>query len=202
MFLLYRSGPELMPISYPVTAYFVTVSQAKVDEKTVLFLTRLETAHLIQMDAYNFQLEKVPELSLQVKADMLISSLGLTKGYCYNSQCGLVGFTKDELLFGTKLEAQASNVKVSWSRQECLASVITVEMVDYPSEAGLSWNPYSTQQSLLNGFMARIKFEIETFVSGESFYSSNDDRFGSRKVIVYVTSIGKVKIIRWHLRRQ
>ncbi len=108
------------------------------DEKAVLFISRLETAHSIQMDAYNTKLEKIPALSIPIKASMLISSLALTKSFCHTGQCGLVGFTKDELLFGAKLEAQAGNVQVSWSRQECLASVLAVEMVDYPSEAGLS----------------------------------------------------------------
>lgn len=160
----------------------------------MLFVTCLQTAHVISMDAFNDKLEKLDKFSLEVKAKMLISSLAYTKGYCHGTQCGLIGFTKDELLFATKLDPDSHNkVQITWSRQESLASTLAVETADYPSEAAQSWNPYTTHQGILKSFVSRIKYEIDTLIAGERFYTSNDDRFGVKKVIVFVTSVGKVK---------
>jgi len=105
-----------------------------VDENFVLFVTRLETAHSIQMDAFSTdKLEKIERLSLHVTAKMLISSLALTKTFCHAAQCGVIGFTKDELFFGSKLDIDSQgNAQITWTRQESLASTLAVETVDYP----------------------------------------------------------------------
>jgi len=37
-----------------------------------------------------------------------------------------------------------------------------------------------------------VKYEIEAIITRESLYSSSEDRFGLRKVIVFLTQVGKV----------
>jgi hypothetical protein len=83
-------------------------------------------------------------------------------------------------------------LEIDWSREESLESVVAVEMVDYPSEVGPTWNPYLATMNVLHAFVSRVKFEIEAVISGESLYASDEDRFGLRKVIVFVTKVGKV----------
>lgn len=65
-------------------------------------------------------------------------------------------------------------------------------MVDYPSEVGPTWNPYLATMNVVHAFISRVKYEIESLISGESLYASDEDRFGLRKVIVFVTKVGKV----------
>jgi hypothetical protein len=86
----------------------------------------------------------------------------------------------------------SASLEIEWSREESLSSVAAVEMVDYPSDVGPTWNPYMATKNMFSSFISRVKYEVEAIISGESLYASDEDRFGLRKVIVFVTKVGKV----------
>ncbi|CAG7730148.1 unnamed protein product [Allacma fusca] len=191
-----KNGPELMPVSGLSTFKYVTLSQGELEEEPVLFVTNLKTSHEIIVEVFDQNLKKLDSQTLNVRSEIPIASLETTKGFCVNSRCGLIGFTHDQLFFGTKIDTKSSStsqiLNVEWNRHEALSSVLAVEMVDFPSELGPSWNPYQSQQDVITAFISRIKYEVETLVLGESLYSSSMDRFGLRKLILLVTSVGKV----------
>ena len=194
----FRNGPELLPIPYSTPSGVVRLSQGFLEDEPVLFIASIKDPREILVEVYNKNLEKQPSQELQVQCSIPITSLRATKGFCSGARCGFIGFTKEELLFGTKVDAKApqkTQVNVDWTRHEALGSVLAAEVVDYPSDLGPSWNPYHSQQDVITAFISRVKYEIETVVLGESLYSSSLDRFGLRKIIVLVTSVGQVSLI-------
>ncbi|CAL8113535.1 unnamed protein product [Orchesella dallaii] len=188
-----KAGPELLPVKVSPQPGLI-LSQTKTEDRTLLCITRLESSHSIQLNVYNRNGEQADPKPVKVSSDVPLLSLAIAKVYHYNSGYGLVAFTTDATLIATRADSSVASgdAQIEWSRQEALSSVLAVEMVDYPSEVGPSWNPYQASLDVISSFIARVKYEVETIVSGESLYSSAEDRFGLRKVIVFLTAAGKV----------
>lgn len=188
-----KAGPEFLPVKTEPLPGLI-LSQAKALDRPLLFISKLDSSHSIQLKVYNRNGEKAENNPIKISSDVPLLSLGLAKAYYYNSGYGFIGFTKDAALIATRADSSVASGEslIEWSRQEALSSVIAVEMVDYPSEAGPTWNPYQTSQDVVTSFVSRIKYEVEAIITGESLYSSSEDRFGLRKAIVFVTSVGKV----------
>lgn len=169
------------------------MSQAKSADRPVLFLAKLESSRSILLRVYNRNGEKA-EGPIKITSEAPLMPFAATKAYSYNSGYGFVGFTRDATLLGTRADTSVNSGEtlIEWSRHEALSSVVAVEMVDYPSEAGPTWNPYQASHDVVTAFVSRLKYEIEAIVTGESLYSSAEDRFGLRKVIVFLTTVGKV----------
>lgn len=97
-----KSGPELFPLQIQPSNSRVILSQFTSEERPLLFVTRLENSHTIKMEAYNRNGQVVSNSATLIQASMPLSSLLRCQGYLLNNQYGLVGVTKDELVFGTK----------------------------------------------------------------------------------------------------
>lgn len=188
-----KAGPELLPLKVN-SEPGLTLSQAKSADKPLLFLSKLESSRSIQLQVYNRNGEKAEPNPIKITSTAPLMSVATTKAYVYNSGYGFVAFTRDATLIGTRADntVASGETAIEWSRQEALSSVVAVEMVDYPSEAGPTWNPYQASLNVVNAFVSRLKYEVGAIVTGESLYSSAEDRFGLRKVIVYLTAFGKV----------
>jgi hypothetical protein len=176
------------PSSSPIHLSQVTSS----DSSSLLFLSTLSSPHSILLQVYSSENTLVKPYT-EVRSSTPLSSLFLSQGYysTASNNYGLVGVTRDELLFGTKTDENLD--QISWTREESLSSILDLDMVDYPSEVGPTWNPYlAIKSNPLSAFVSRIKYEIEAILTGESLYSSSEDRFGLRKVIVIATRVGKI----------
>lgn len=97
-----KSGPEFLPLNVSPSTSKLTLSQYSVEDRPLLFVSRLENGHTVKMEAYNRNGQVAEGSAVTAKSEIPLSPLRVVQGYVLNNRYGLVGVTKDELVFGTK----------------------------------------------------------------------------------------------------
>ena len=192
------AGPELLPLIHKPTAG-LSLSQFMQDDTPKLVLSSKGQSNTVKATVYSSKGTVEQEFTI-ASPYIPIDSFAVTQLYPGSSNSWVyTGVTQDDVFFGSKADASATDYKISiaWSRQEALSSILAAEMVDYPSDGGPTRNPYSSSGPLdiFSMFFKRVKYELEALISAGSIgrlYASAEDRFGLRKVLVCLTSVGKV----------
>lgn len=200
--------------SFKVGRTVVTVNQKKLfitestcasvhvdqDTSNKILLICVNGVSKTSLDVEIYCSEKISSNSLTLKTQIAFSNILIKSCFCKGSvpSCFCLISTKDHTALFVSTQG-----KVVWMREEALANIVATEFVDLPVsdvDAAIEKEFDNQESGYLDMFMRRLVsqiYQLQTMLSLDSPSSKNSaslvrDKFGLHKIILAVSSTGKV----------